>query len=100
MSKHRKHWKVKEKLEILNYSEEKGVAQASREYEVSPGTIYKWKESFALYGEPGLSRKKRGIVINEAEYKRLKRENDQLKLLLAEKELENRIQREMLKKSQ
>ena len=99
MSKHRKSWKVREKIEILNYSEEKGVAQASREYEVSPGTIYKWKEKFALYGELGLSRKKPGLLLNETEFKRLKRENEQLKLLLAEKELENRIQREMLKKS-
>lgn len=99
MSKHRKHWSIHQKLEILNYSKDKGVAQAAREFEVSPGSIYKWQENYSLYGESGLSRKKKGMQLNEVEFKRLKRENEQLKLLLAEKELENRIQREMLKKS-
>ena len=99
MSVHRKHWSKDEKLEILNYSENNGVSKASREYKVSTGAIYKWRENYELYGESGLMRKGKETIIQEADYKRLKRENDQLKLLLAEKELRIKIQNELLKKS-
>jgi len=98
MKKHRKRWTVSEKLEIVNYSKAHGVTKASREYNVSSGSIYKWRESYEEHGASGLSKQK-GASQERDELRQLKRENDTLKKLVAEKELRLRIQEEMLKKS-
>ena len=98
MSKHRKRWSAQEKLEIYNHYKVHGAAVTSREYEVSVGSIYRWKEAYETKGESGLS----GKANNKADrlaFKKLKRENDELKKIIAEKELRLRIQAEMLKKS-
>ena len=98
MSKHRKRWSAKEKLEIINYAKIHSVLKASREYEVSNPSIYKWIEAYDQGREKGLKNKKKNSYDNK-ENKRLKRENDELKKIIAEKELRIRIQEEMLKKS-
>ena len=98
MKKHQKRWTVSEKLEIINYSKTNGVTKASREYNVSSGSIYKWRDAYEKEGESGLSKSK-GTDSTALENRRLKRENDALKKLVAEKELRLRIQEEMLKKS-
>lgn len=97
MKKHKKRWNSIEKLEIINYSKIHGSAQASREFNVSTASIYNWTEAYNKYGESGLRKKKEEA--STAENRRLKRENDELKKLVAEKELQLRIQAEMLKKS-
>ena len=51
-------------------------------FRVATGAIYKWRENYELYGESGLMRKGKETIIQEADYKRLKRENDQLKFCL------------------
>lgn len=98
MSKHRKHWTVKEKLEILHYTQQYGATQASREYGISQTSIYKWKAVYEEQGESGLNDSKKSSAEKE-EFRRLKRENETLKKIVAEKELQLRIQEEMLKKS-
>ncbi len=98
MKKHRKRWNVEEKLEILSYYNEWGAAKASREFEVSTASIFKWKKAFDEEGQAGLENK-RLDGSGSIELKRLRRENEQLKKLVAEKELRLRIQEEMLKKS-
>lgn len=98
MSKHRKRWTSQEKLEIYNHYKLHGAAVTSREFGVSVGSIYKWKEAYESQGESGLSRKTKKDMDLIA-YKKLKRENDELKKIIAEKELRLRIQAEMLKKS-
>lgn len=98
MSNHRKTWKVKEKLEILHHVSQYGPSKTSREYGVSQATIYRWRQQYELDGEPGLSGVSRQTSESE-ELRRLKRENAQLKHIVAEKELQLRIQSEMLKKS-
>jgi len=98
MKKHQKRWTSSEKLEIVNYSKLHGVTKASREFNVSGGSIYKWREAYEKEGTSGLSGKKK-VTEDQTEMRRLKRENDELKKLVAEKELRLRIQEEMLKKS-
>ncbi len=98
MNKHRKTRSIAEKLEIMNFEKKNGCIQASREYGVSCTSIYKWKSRYEDNGEEGLSlnrkNKSESIKIN-----RLRRENDELKKIVAEKELRLRIQSDMLKKS-
>ena len=98
MANHRKTWTSSEKLEVINYFEKWGPTKTSREYNVSAASIYKWKAAYEKQGKDGL--KKNSKKSPEAEeVKRLKRENDELKKIVAEKELRLRIQEEMLKKS-
>ena len=98
MSNHRKTWSVSEKLAVINYAKTNGSLQASREYDVSSTSVYKWIEAYEEHGESGLSRKNKPSDESE-ELRRLRRENQQLKELVAEKELRLRIKEELLKKS-
>ena len=98
MSKYRKTWSLSEKLTIVNYAKMKGALQASREYEISSTSVYKWLAAYEEHGESGLSPKKKPSEESE-ELRRLRRENQQLKELVAEKELRLRIKEELLKKS-
>ena len=98
MSKHRKSWSTSEKLEIINYSKKHGVTKAVREYGVSNASIYKWQERYEQDGESGLERSNKASPEPE-EVRKLRRENQQLKELVAEKELLLRIKEELLKKS-
>lgn len=100
MSKHRKHWTKAEKLEIINYHKRHGVAKTKREFGVSSTSIYNWEEIFDEHGEGGLSGKKGSRQSDHSEeIKQLRRENDALKKIVAEKELALRIKNELLKKS-
>lgn len=98
MSKHRKSWTTAQKQEIIEYAKLHGSSAASREYEVSQVSIGKWRKRYEEHGIDGL---KRSVASTEdIELTRLKRENAQLKAIVAEKELELRIKDAMLKKSQ
>ena len=100
MSKHRKHWTKAEKLEIINYFKQHGVAKTKREFGVSSTSIYNWEAHFDEHGEDGLNGKMGSNKDDHSqEIKRLLRENDSLKKLVAEKELALRIKNELLKKS-
>ena len=100
MSKHRKRWTSQENLEIVNYYKQYGLTKTKREYEVSSTSIYNWEELYDNHGEGGLSGKKEGNQASDnEELKRLRRENDALKKIVAEKELILRIKDELLKKS-
>lgn len=98
MGTHRKRWTTSEKLEILSYYSTHGMAKTTREYEVSSTSIYKWQSLKDSGGERSLSEKSVAKA-NNAELRRLRKENDELKKIVAEKELRLRIQSEMLKKS-
>ena len=100
MSTHRKSWSAAEKLQIINHYKQHGATRTAREFGVSANSIYKWKALYDKEGQSGLEGKRSAkISEQEQENKRLLRENEQLKALVAEKELILRIQKEMLKKS-
>lgn len=99
MSKHRKSWSQLQKLEIVNYYRDKGLASTCLEYGISSTSIYKWDNQFTEKGEAGLSSS--GVKTDkDLEMQRILRENRELKAIVAEKELALRIKDALLKKSQ
>lgn len=99
MSNHRKTWSQQEKLTVIEYYKVHGTAKASRQFGVSGVSIGKWVKLYDRHGFDGLSGKKSLDPIDHDKI-RLERENKELKAIVAEKELQLRIQAEMLKKSQ
>jgi len=85
-----------EKLLILSEAKSNGVMITLDKYDLYPGTYYYWKRKFEANGESGLDHKR--AKDQETEIKRLERENEALKLLLAEKQLEGRLKDDLLKK--
>lgn len=96
MKKGSKKFTEKEKLKILKESESEGVKNTLDKYDLYPATFYYWKRKYLVYGEEGLAHKKSK---EHAEIiKKLEKENEALKILLAEKELESKLKDDMLKK--
>lgn len=98
MKKHRKKWTAEEKEKIILYSDEHGISRAVREFDVSSVSIYNWKEKFEQMGKGGLT--SGSMTAQERELKFLRRENQALKRLVAEKELAIQVKDSLLKKSQ
>jgi transposase-like protein len=94
MSKHRRSWSETEKATILQHYHAHGIASTSRQFEVSASMIYRWlvesKETTAKPSSNGISL---------ADYNRLLKENQALKEIVAEKELEIRVKDALLKKT-
>jgi len=96
MGTHRKTWSKSEKLEVISVAKRDGVLKASRQFEVSQQSIYKWIDKMDSGGESSLE----GLHAPELrrENKKLIDENRQLKEMNAEKELKIRIMERLLKK--
>lgn len=71
--------------------------KTSREYNVSTATIYNWKNKFDELGSEGLESGAKTAM--ERELSQLKRENIELKKMVAEKELSIRVKDSLLKKT-
>ena len=91
-----KKFTEEEKLAILEEASKEGVKVTLAKYDLYPATYYYWKKKLFLHGEEGL--KHRVLKDRDREIKQLRKENETLKLLLAEKELEGRLKDDMLKK--
>lgn len=100
MGTHRRKWSTSEKLAALEMAEAEGFAAASRKLNISQTSLHKWKNLQRAFGNGGLAAKVNGANgVPAAEAGRLARENQQLKQLVAEKELELMIHKELLKKN-
>ncbi len=96
MAQIKRTWSVEEKESILKDIEKTGVVEGCRKHGIYPTTYYSWLEKYKSSGIAGLvsiARKR-----SDKDAKKLKQENDRLKKLLAEKELELSIKDELLKK--
>ncbi len=93
MSKHRKSWSQAEKQAIVNHYKEHGASATSRHYDVSTGMIYRWITQFDE------TKTERPSVFKDSDYSRLLKENQALKEIVAEKELEIRVKDALLKKT-
>ena len=85
-----------EKLSILKEAAENGVKDTLEKHAIYPATYYSWRKKFQEMGEAGL---RKGVT--PAQLKRireLEKENQRLKEIVAEKELEGRLKDELLKK--
>jgi len=85
-----------EKLAIIQEAGEKGVKVTLAKYDLYPATYYYWKKKLLVGGEDALDHKT--MKDQQAEIKRLEKENAALKILLGEKELAGKLKDEMLKK--
>lgn len=97
MSTHRKTWRKSEKLAAIHMADTEGIAKASRHFNVSQTSLYKWKQKFESLGESALE--SRGGDQLSKQNAQLLRENRMLKQIIAEKELQLMIQQALLKKS-
>jgi putative transposase len=96
MSMQKRKFTKEQKLEILEEASLQGVQATLDKHGLYPTTFYSWKKKFETMGEAGF---RHGMTPEHIkEIKRLEKENEQLKLLLAEKELEGRLKDELLKK--
>ncbi|MBK8514886.1 MAG: transposase [Saprospiraceae bacterium] len=97
MGTHRKTWSKSEKLAVISKAKAEGVLEASRHYEVSTTSIYKWLDKVESIGESSLE----GLHAPELrrENKKLIAENKQLKEMNADKELKIMLMERLLKKS-
>ncbi len=85
-----------EKLQILKEVEQNGVKSTLEKFGIYPASYYSWKKKFEQMGELGFRHGMTPAHIKEI--KRLEKENELLKKLLAEKEVEGHLKNEMLKK--
>ena len=85
MGKQRKQWSqdVKETIVLAALQGEQSVAALARSYGVNENLIHKWKAQFLEAGRRGLQGNRLSTIET-----RLEAENDRLKRILAEKELE------------
>lgn len=93
---HRQKFTTAEKLRILKESETEGVQKTLDKYGLYPATFYYWKKKVFREGEEGLQRSKRRDY--NKEMVRLQKENDALKKLVAERDLELKVKTELVKK--
>lgn len=85
-----------EKLSILKEAQQEGVKATLEKYDLYPATYYYWKKKHLVYGEDGLEHARQKD--QEARLRSLEKENEQLKILLAERELESKLKDQLLKK--
>ena len=95
-SKGTKKFSKEEKLLILSEANKTGVKKTLDKYALYPGTYYYWKKKLTVYGESGLAHKRKED--DQLLIKSLEKENETLKILLAEKDLESKLKDDLLKK--
>jgi len=91
----RKKWTVEEKLAFIQEAEKEGVVVTCRKHGIYASAYYQWKRRYDALGIEGLSSRRS----RDPEFERLMRENQRLKQLLADKELELDIKGSLLKKT-
>ena len=85
-----------EKLAIIEEAKENGVSVILAKYDIYSATFYYWRNKFKQ--SESNSTNSEVVKDQRAELKRLRKENEQLKILLAERELESKLKDELIKK--
>lgn len=94
--KKKRQFTKEEKLLVLEEAQTNGVKATIEKHGIYPVTYYSWKKKYESMGEAGF---RHGMTPEHIkEIKRLEKENELLKKLLAEKELEGHLKTELLKK--
>lgn len=86
---------AEEKASIVQEAQEQGMAQTCRKYTISQKTYYQWRDKFEQGGIEALRPQK---TVIDPELLLLRRENDRLKRLVADKELIISVKDDLLKK--
>lgn len=102
----RKRYSPEFKLKVVKEAIETGNgAMVARKHELNPNMVNRWVRTYKVVGEKNFldgktSLKNRTTAIyNKQEYKEIVKENEKLKKLLGEKELEIEILCDLLKKT-
>lgn len=85
-----------EKLAILQEADRDGVTKVLEKYALYPATYYYWRKKFGELGEEGLMHGADQDSLRELE--ELRKENEMLKQMIAEKDLEGKLKDDLLKK--
>ncbi len=96
MKKQKVHRSKEEKLQIIEEAQKNGITVTCAKYGIYPATYYQWVEKIKKMGDKGLEH-----GMNEKhlkEIKRLQKENDLLKKLVADQQLESKMKDELIKK--
>lgn len=96
--KKRKYHTAEEKQFILAQGDANGVAQTCREHGIATSLYYNWRKVLKERGPEGLAGKRTSPSPEAAELARMKSENALLKRLLAEKEMELSLAKDLIKK--
>lgn len=91
----KRRWNSEDKLAILEEAKNSNVVEVCRKHNVSTGAFYNWKKKFDTKGEKGL---KINYDNRNPELKKAEEEIRILRKLLADREIELEIQKELLKK--
>ena len=94
--KQKRTFKKSEKLAILKEASEQGVKITIEKHGIYPATYYSWRKKFKEMGEMGLDHGMNQDHLNRI--RKLEKENQQLKELVAEKELVVRMHEEIKKR--
>lgn len=84
-----------EKVKILEESKTLGAIETARKHGISHRTLVDWQVQFEAGGQQQLATAQ---TVSMVEYKKLHLENSRLKVLVADKELQLKIQAEFFKK--
>jgi putative transposase len=90
------HRTKEEKLRIIEEAQKQGVTVTCAKYGIDPGSYYQWVEKYREMGEKGLQHGMNKDHLKEI--RRLQKENDRLRKLVAEQQLESMLKDELLKK--
>ncbi len=94
--KERKKFSKEEKVQIVQEAAAQGVKATLDKYGVYPATYYDWKRKLEAMGEKGLEW---GMTPEHLkEIRRLEKENERLKRIVADQHLESQLKDELLKK--
>ena len=97
-------YNFKEKI-VKEVMETGNMTLVARKHELSPTTIQQWVNNFKKYGVVSKKNAKinttpsKSVLSNNNVYSKLEKENDMLKKLLGEKELDNLILKDLVKKT-
>ena len=96
--KNRRTWSGEQKLSVLRDGESLGVAESCRKHGVSNSMYYRWKGLYDGGGAAALEPLQSGNAGDARRLRELEEENLRLKRIVADKELELQMPRELLKK--
>jgi putative transposase len=88
---------AEEKMRIVQEAQHEGMSQTCRKYNISQKTYYQWRDKFDSGGLEALRPQQKMAI--DPEVLQLRKENERLKRLLAEKELVISIKDELIKKT-
>jgi len=91
-----KKFTKKEKLKIIQECKDNGVKLTCEKYGIYPASYYYWKKKLVMDGEDGLETQR--LKTSTARVKKLEKELETLKLMLAEEQLQSRLKDDLLKK--